>query len=510
MKCNSCGGSLVYNIEQKCLACVQCDSTFPVKQYRETEYFEAYGCSSCGAEVTAPADQAVAYCNYCGGQVVLKGRVVDAERPTRIIPFTKTKAEAMERYKEAVEKEPYLPAEFKEAQFLEGFRGIYIPYWRKKLHVSQTNLTLKGSKDYTIGQYDYHEEYDIYTEIGGRADDCYYDASVAFDDTVAGEIAPFDVQKTVDYCDGYLAGFYADRASAPAKTYDDSAVSMTRKIIRESIDRQSEPTLRGDSWEEKVEIRNEGATVSLFPVWFLTWRKADRVAYAVMNGQTGKMSIDLPVDRKSFFKWSAIWSVVLFVLLSVLPIFILPLHLAGITTTLMVGSSLLLGVEIRNIFWQEQHTFDLGYQQMKREDGEPVHAKMNSGVRAGDVILCILFFVAMVAACMTETPDGTRDFLMMLLVLELPAAISIAIRTFRLKRKLAWLSIPVTYALQLAACLLAGAHHPHDYWYYGIAAASLIGMIVNVLIAFFYMNDLATRPVPNFFTREGANNRYES
>ena len=44
---------------------------------------------------------------------------------------------------------------------------------------------------------------------------------------------------------------------------------------------------------------------ALFPVWFLTWRKNDRVAFLVMNGETGKISADLPVDIRRFLLGSA-------------------------------------------------------------------------------------------------------------------------------------------------------------------------------------------------------------
>ena len=47
---------------------------------------------------------------------------------------------------------------------------------------------------------------------------------------------------------------------------------------------------------------------------------------------------------------------------------------------------------------------------------------------------------------------------------------------------------------------------PNDAWYYGLASGCLVGMLLNVLFAICRYNDLATRPVPNFFRREGANN----
>ena len=47
---------------------------------------------------------------------------------------------------------------------------------------------------------------------------------------------------------------------------------------------------------------------------------------------------------------------------------------------------------------------------------------------------------------------------------------------------------------------------PNDAWYYGLATGCLAGILVNALFTIGRYNDLATRPVPNFFRREGANN----
>ena len=85
-------------------------------------------------------------------------------------------------------------------------------------------------------------------------------------------------------------------------------------------------------------------------------------------------------------------------------------------------------------------------------------------------------------------PAALLLLLALLLVLSLPALIAPAI---------------------LAAGLFIGFNpevFPNDAWYYGLATGCLAGMLVNALFVIGRYNDLATRPVPNFFRREGANN----
>ena len=54
----------------------------------------------------------------------------------------------------------------------------------------------------------------------------------------------------------------------------------------------------------------------MFPVWFMSYRNGDRVAYATVNGQTGKVVADLPVDVRKFIGGSLLLAVPVFILLN--------------------------------------------------------------------------------------------------------------------------------------------------------------------------------------------------
>lgn len=57
---------------------------------------------------------------------------------------------------------------------------------------------------------------------------------------------------------------------------------------------------------------------ALFPVWFLSYRNKDRVAYAIINGQTGKAVADLPVSLVKYFVGSALLAIPIFILLNLM------------------------------------------------------------------------------------------------------------------------------------------------------------------------------------------------
>ena len=55
----------------------------------------------------------------------------------------------------------------------------------------------------------------------------------------------------------------------------------------------------------------------MLPVWFLTWQESGRVAYSVVNGQTGKVTSELPVDIKLYLLFSLIAAIPLFFVLQI-------------------------------------------------------------------------------------------------------------------------------------------------------------------------------------------------
>ena len=117
IKCPNCGGGMVYDIEGRQLHCPYCDTRMGLGEYghsnaaqtvQDAYLVNLFLCPNCGAELTAPQEQTVAYCAYCGGEATLTQKMAPAQRPTAIIPFTKTKAEAAEAYEQAVKRKLYV------------------------------------------------------------------------------------------------------------------------------------------------------------------------------------------------------------------------------------------------------------------------------------------------------------------------------------------------------------------------------------------------------------------
>lgn len=518
LKCKSCGGRVTYDIETKKLICEFCDSSFALNQYHmkndaevsseETDdgQMEIFTCKSCGATLSAPKEQIVSYCSYCGSESMEFTKIATKDRIAGIVPFTLSKDEVRKKYKAELERKVFLPKEFLDEEFLSEFRGIYIPYWQTKVDVSSEQFSLKGTKSYTAGGYDYHEEYAIDAIVNGTVAGGYYDASMEFDDTVAAQIAPFTA-KPVNFHEGYLAGFYADTVTSNMENYQEIAKDRAYDYISDRISKKVQNVkIQTQDIRKHVQAVNEPESkVNLYPVWFLTWRKKNRLAYSVMNGQTGKLSVDLPIDYFKLFRSVGIQAVIYFIILSLIPFFFLPLRLAGVLSVLLYLSGKILDMELKQIRQAEQHVFDYGDEAHKFWKKIRPKAK-NSEVK---IVLWVIGAI-LIGCCLTssmnmETPDDVKILLFLFAFVQLILTIKSIMNLCGVQNKLGFFPVLFGMGAQIAGFLLAGTKHPEDYWYYIISLILVVGMLFNMLTAIFYINELTTRPVPNFFKREGAN-----
>lgn len=541
INCPSCGGKMYFNIGKQMLVCTSCDSERTIAEYQSNNEGEVqqttydtvvFTCRNCGAELTAPDEQAVAYCSYCGSEQMLSAKHEQLLRPNRIIPFQKTKKQAKQAYAEALKGKLYVPKEFKDPEFIEGFRGIYLPYYSYNALVPEREVLLKGHAHYTKNRYDYDEDYDIYASLGGHTQDVNFDASAAFDDTLANEIAPFEANDMTDFHEGYLAGFYADKATSSGKAYLDAAEELALDSIYSEIDNQTGrvDVVRPKSKEEKKAALGTSAidcNVSFFPVWFLTWRNKDRVAYSVMNGQTGKLATDIPINRGLFLLVSLIAAAVICAILSILPMFILPKTLCSIAAVILLISGILLHREIKQIYERESHIYDYGNElfSAKKKKAKVQEAKASTAsapakkksVLSSGAIGCLIPFLYIIiwvgvavfrgGTFLAELFSGSHLVIYaIVLPIQLYFSVMTIVNTIRIERKMAIFPAIIAPLVLIGGLIIAIKNSPYDYWYYGTALACLVAVILNALSAMNYLNYLTTRPVPNFFRREGADN----
>ncbi len=344
-ECPACGGAMEFNPGSQKLKCPFCDSEFDVKDYvanhnsastgesaesYQTEQEGAgegtpmyiYSCGSCGGEILATESLGSMKCPFCSNNVVVHEKFNGAFKPDYIIPFAKTKEDAMQAYSGYVKSKKLLPKVFFEQNHIDEIKGVYVPFW---LYSATQNYvgSFEATKVRTWSDSNYNYTETSFYDVERAGTESFrqvpVDGSKEMPDDLMESIEPFDLSKMVPFNMGYLAGFLANKYNVTAKEDRDRAVqrmtATTTANARNTIVGYS--SVRTAS--ENCTTTDESTKYALYPVYILntTWKDGNYLF--AMNGQTGKFVGNLPFSKgqaaKYFFPIAGVAAAVIFAVL---------------------------------------------------------------------------------------------------------------------------------------------------------------------------------------------------
>jgi len=277
--CRNCGGNLRFDISIQKLKCPYCTSTYDCYEVEEaqaavgdTSYMATvFSCPQCGAAIVSSDESIADFCTYCGSSVVFDARLKKQARPQKIIPFKITAQDCKNAYTSKIRGSVFAPSALKDPDFIERFRGIYIPYWSYGF-TNKGPINLTSSHSYRSGDYDVTDYYQVDGTIDASYDGLCYDASSSFDDTISAAIAPFDPKDMKDFVPSYLSGFCADIADVPSRTYlkdaNEMANTETLRAIQEDpgAGKYTLSTSSGLLTDREAKLKDVGGEVLAY-VW---------------------------------------------------------------------------------------------------------------------------------------------------------------------------------------------------------------------------------------------------
>ncbi len=332
-KCPNCGGAVEFSSAEQKLKCPYCDSEFEIaaiEEYEsekdiveademdwetqpgsqweegETAGLVEYICQSCGGEIVGDETMAATSCPYCDNPVVVKGQFSGDLRPDYVIPFQLDKEAAMAAYQRHVTGKKLLPNLFRSQNRIEEIKGMYVPFWLFDAQ-ADASFSYRATKvrSWSSGEYIYTstKHFSIKRDGNIAFAKVPVDGSTKMPDDLMESVEPFDFSRAVDFNTAYFAGYLADKYDVSA----DESVARANQRIKESTEQKIRQTISGYSSvrEEKgrIHLKNGQAKYALYPVWILTTKWNNQNFTFAMNGQTGKMVGDLPMDIGKFLKW---------------------------------------------------------------------------------------------------------------------------------------------------------------------------------------------------------------
>ena len=323
-ECPSCGGTVAFDAQLQKIKCPYCESVFELDQVKPkvekeasappaedpnwSEQMNSYVCQSCGGEILCDANTAATSCPYCESPVVMKGRLEGTLRPDLVIPFKLDKQAAKAALLKHVSGKILLPKCFKSENRIEKLQGVYVPFWlydassQGDARYHATRVRTWSDSNYTYTQ---TRHYGVHRAGGMSFEAIPVDGSTKMADDLMESIEPYDLSQAVDFETAYLAGYLADKYDLDQEAVKERSYERIRfstcQALRDTVTGYDTVTEQGTD----VQIEPGNVRYALLPVWMLsTTYRGQRYIFA-MNGQTGKMVGDLPMDKTAFWLWFA-------------------------------------------------------------------------------------------------------------------------------------------------------------------------------------------------------------
>ncbi|MCM1178900.1 MAG: hypothetical protein NC347_01490 [Clostridium sp.] len=537
-ECPNCGGNLRFDIVSQQLACGHCNAQFSpdeITKDRDAEESRDYEvtvftCPQCAGEIYSTDNTAAGFCSFCGASTILSSRLRREQKPDFIIPFKKTKEDCKTEYIKRVKKAVFAPKELKNPKYIDGFRGIYMPYW--VYYFTQKGfLLIKGTQSHRSGDYDITEHFDLTGDLDNYYKGLSFDASSSFADNISERIAPFDVKNMRSFTPSILSGFYADIPDVGEEIYRMDAEEEVNEQTTNYLKHHSEVGRYsidlGGNLADKYHTKCEAVNLAMLPVWFMSYRNKDRVAYATVNGQTGKVIADLPVDIFKYMAASLLLAVPLFILLNLFLTIIPSALLSGISILAMLVT-ILYEQEIKEIAAKESYEEDKGAQEMIRRkkqaeveaaaalDGMKPYVmaqktaskkKKSKTFKPNILIIFLCIWIGGVVVSILSAGAMLFGGTSVIVPIALVVSLIFAIKSIRLAEGVqAKRGIPAVVWIMislLVAALIAFSKPVSDLYYYAGNLFCMAAVFVTLVDLIKDYNILATRKLPQFEYRGG-------
>ena len=312
-KCPNCTATLKFNPKSQKWECEYCRSIFELedleknaKKYEKAtskplQDLDIYTCQNCGAEIIADTNTTSTFCVYCKSTAIIKNRLVGAFAPDKIIPFKTTKEDAIEAFKNVGIRKILMPKEFSNKKNIAEMKGVYIPFWLFDFECTG-NISGKATKvkSWSSGSYRYTQTDYYFVERGGTIsfDNIPVDGSKNFDNAIMNSIEPFHYTGLKDFNYSYLSGFYAEKYDQNNDEVRSIGLERAKNTIRTTFEKDLTMYTTKTITKEDINIENESVCYCLLPVWLLNIEYKDKIHTFAMNGQTGKMIGNIPIDKK--------------------------------------------------------------------------------------------------------------------------------------------------------------------------------------------------------------------
>ena len=340
MVCDYCGSEFTVEEAKAAEMGKESDTEAEMYQNEEGEYVDistasqtdkmaiyTHLCPTCGAELMGDQHTAATFCAFCGNPTLNEAVLTEALKPSKVLPFKKTKEEAKAAFLAWGKKGFLTPKNFTSESTVDKITGIYVPFWLYdcearcdyKANAEKTHTEYHGSYDTEIT-----EHYKVRRKVKVQYDSVPADASEKMDDSLMDRLEPFNYAELVPFDMAYLSGFLAEKYNYTDKEMRD----RVEKRIAEYVETAAVDTIKGYDSKKKTgadkQITWKNVSYVMLPVWILNYKYNGQNYEFAMNGQTGRVVGSRPVDKVRKWIMGGIAFVITFIVAFLIGLLLIP------------------------------------------------------------------------------------------------------------------------------------------------------------------------------------------
>ncbi len=331
-KCPQCGATTAFSAEGEGLTCTHCGYFEPAKsdavgkrapEYEftvETMQRAAHGwgearkdlaCQSCGAVASISAESLTHTCAFCGSNKVIQRQAAqDMLRPRFLVPFKIDASACHKLTGEWLGSSWMVPGSLKQLARVADFTAVYLPYWtfdaltsaswKAEVGHARTRRYREGGKWKERIEIEWRWESG---QVQLNIDDLIVEGTGKLSRLLLERLKRFDLAALTPYEPKFLAGMQARAYDIPLEDAWKVARQKMREQTRQACRSQASTSMLRN-FSMNLDFSQETWRYILLPVYVAAYRYQGKSYQVMVNGQTGVVAGQRPVD------WTRIWLVV--------------------------------------------------------------------------------------------------------------------------------------------------------------------------------------------------------
>ena len=329
LACPTCGSQQRYAPGTSTLTCTACGACTPIyaqsgaalveQPYDDWVHGNAgrqvaslggvvMSCEGCHA--TTEMDELASVCQFCGGHLVQVTSPEGVVPASGVLPFLLDRRQAADAFTDWVTSRSLGIDELTSINAAESFTSTYLPVWSFSATATTTYEGRRGDREPVLLPGDRVELHTEWQEVAGTVT-TRIESQVVEGRAVSMVqdrlVRNLKLEETVPFQPEYLAGHTATR-------YDRDPASAFEEVRRAVEARRIPKDVRKHLGGDRTEVRSALTGYSdvrfaliLAPLWVLTYIAAGKTWQVLVDGRTGEVAGEFPVDGGKLARLLLTW-----------------------------------------------------------------------------------------------------------------------------------------------------------------------------------------------------------